>query len=174
MSKQRAKLRKQCEPKGPIGFLLEAVHLNQAKMDMDFNIWQYNQTPIRTTEAAHQVIGPQVQQMAARNRTARKEDSREECKDLKEIDREATNVRIQNITDEDMMILNVERTGSTWTKKAAHEAGQSENDLCDLCGRKEGADHLWTCEALKKEREEADEELLQSIQITYTHHASMG
>ena len=79
MSKQRAKLRRQCKPKGPIGFLLETVHINQAKIDMQFNIWQYNQTPIRTVDAAHQVIGPHVQQMAARNRTARKEDSREEC-----------------------------------------------------------------------------------------------
>ncbi len=108
--------------------------------------------------------------MAARNRTARKEDSREVCKDLKEIDREATNVKIKGITDEDMMILNVERTGSTWIKKAAYEAGKTENDLCDLCGKKEGADHLWICEALKKEREDADNELA-TINPNHLHPA---
>ena len=97
MSKQRSKLRKQCNPKGPIGYLLETVQLNQASMDMDFNIWQYNQAPIRTTNAACQVIGPQVQQMAARNRTARKEDSREECKDLREIDRDFDRFRVSGL-----------------------------------------------------------------------------
>ena len=30
MSKQRAKVRRQCKPKGAIGYLLESVHLNQA------------------------------------------------------------------------------------------------------------------------------------------------
>ena len=84
MSKQRVKLRRQCKPKGAIGYLLGTVHLNKACMDMDFNIWQYNQVPIRATEAAYQVVGPQVQHMAARNRIARKEDPGEECMDLKE------------------------------------------------------------------------------------------
>jgi hypothetical protein len=107
MSRQRAKIRRQCKPKGAIGYLLETVHLNQACMDMEFNIWQYNQTPIRVTEVVYQVVGPQVQQMAARNRTARKEDSREECMGLKEIDREATYVMIKGATDEDMMVLNI-------------------------------------------------------------------
>ena len=170
MSKQRSKLRKQCKPKGPIGYLLETVHLNQASMDMDCNIWQYNQTPIRITNAAHQVIGPQIQQMAARNRTARKEDSREECRNLREIDREATNSKNKGLTEEDMMILNVERTGSAWTKKAAYEAGQALNDLCELCGYKEDAGHIWTCEALKTDREEADKEIA-AINPNFIHSA---
>ncbi len=97
--------------------------------------------------------------MAARNRTARKEDSREECIDLREIDREATNVKIKGATDEDMMILNVERSGSTWTKTAAYEAGQTETDLCDICGKKAGPGHIWLCEALKEDRDNADKEL---------------
>ena len=54
---------------------------------------------------------------------------------LKEIDKEATNVKIEGATEEDMMILNVTRTGSTWTKVAAFKAGQVENDKCDLCGK---------------------------------------
>ena len=47
MSKQRSKIRKQCKPKGVVGYLLESAHLNRASMDLSFNIWQYNQAPIR-------------------------------------------------------------------------------------------------------------------------------
>ena len=97
--------------------------------------------------------------MAARNRTARMEDTREECMDLKEIDKEATNVKIKEATENDYLILNLTRTGSNWTKTAAYKAGQADNDECSLCGKREGSDHMWVCEALQKEREEADKEL---------------
>ena len=58
-----------------------------------------------------------------------------------------------------MMVLNITRTGSTWTKQAAYKAGQAESEACELCGEKEGPDHFWTCSALKEDREEADKEL---------------
>ena len=95
MSKERAKIRKQCNPKGVVGYLLESIHLNSACMDRAFNIWQYNQPPICVAKVAYQVLGPQVQQMAARNRTRRKEGTREECMEcmrLGEIEKEATTV----------------------------------------------------------------------------------
>ena len=98
MSTQRSILKKQCKPKGAVGYLLESVHINKARMDMEFNIWQFNQAPIRIAEAAYKVIGPQVQQMAARNRTARMEGTRDECIGLREIDKEATNVKLKDAT----------------------------------------------------------------------------
>ena len=112
MSTQRSILKKQCKPKGAVGYLLESVHINKARMYMEFNIGQFNQAPIRIAEAAYQVIGPHVQQMAARNRTARMEGTRGEYIGLREIDKEATNVKIKDATGKDYMILNLTRTGS--------------------------------------------------------------
>ena len=57
------------------------------------------------------------------------------------------------------MILSLTRTESNWARTAAHRAGQAESDNFILCGRKEASDHMWHCEALRKERAEADNEL---------------
>ena len=169
MSEQRARIRKQCKPKGAVGYLLESVHLNQACMDVDFNIWQYNQPPIRIRDAAYQVLGPQVQQMATRNRTRRMEGTREECIDLEEIDREATNVKIKDASDNDYMILNLTRAGSNWTRVAAHRAGQTESDKCYLCVVKEKdqttCGFAMLCE---KKGEKQTKNLEQSIRSVYT------
>ena len=97
--------------------------------------------------------------MAARNGTRRKEDTRRECTDLSEIDKEATNVKLKGATDDDYTILNITRTGSTWTRVAAYKAGQEDNPNCRLCGEREESDHMWTCTELKEDRQAADEEL---------------
>ena len=57
------------------------------------------------------------------------------------------------------MILNLTRTGSTWTKVAAYKAGQVEDENCILCGKREKSDHMWECEELKEERRDADKDL---------------
>ena len=56
MSKERARIRKQCKTEGVVGYLLESVHINCASMDRGYNIWQYNQPPICVAKAAYQVI----------------------------------------------------------------------------------------------------------------------
>ena len=45
-TKARAALRKKCKPMGPIGLLLEAIHLQAASMDGSWTIRQLNQQPI--------------------------------------------------------------------------------------------------------------------------------
>ena len=79
MSREKTIACKQCKPRGVIGYLMESVHLNSASMDRSFRIWQHNQPPICVAKVACQVLGPQIQQMAARNRTRRKEDTRRDC-----------------------------------------------------------------------------------------------
>ena len=75
------------------------------------------------------------------------------------MDREATNVKFKDASDNDYMNLNLTRTVSNWTRVAAHRAGQTDSDTCILCGEREGSDHMWFCSALRKDREEADGEL---------------
>ena len=89
MSKERSRIRTQCNPKGAVGYMLETLHLNAPSMDMGLNIWQYNQPPIKLKDDPYQVLGPQVQQMAARNWTRRMIGTKEECMGLEEIDKEA-------------------------------------------------------------------------------------
>ena len=58
------------------------------------------------------------------------------------------------------MILNITRTGSTWTRVASYKAGLEENPNCVLCGKREESDHMWACEELEKDRKEVDEDLV--------------
>ena len=46
----RTKMRRQCNPKGPIGYLLETVHLQASAMDDGMRIHQHNQAPHRPVE----------------------------------------------------------------------------------------------------------------------------
>ena len=42
-SKARATLRSQCKPQGPVGFMLESLHIQAAMMDDTYKIHQFNQ-----------------------------------------------------------------------------------------------------------------------------------
>ena len=50
-SKTRARLRKQCNPKGPVGLALESAHLQAASLDENFPIKQYGQAETQTMTA---------------------------------------------------------------------------------------------------------------------------
>ena len=70
---ERAKLRKQCNPQGPIGFLLESLHLQAATLSKKYKVKQWNQPEIGLASGPVQQVAPSVKQMATRNRTARAE-----------------------------------------------------------------------------------------------------
>ena len=91
--RQRAKLRKWCRPMGPIGLLLESVHLQSASIDSQWRYCQFNQTPIDIVDGPAQLLSPLLLRAAARNRTARAEGSRKETAGLIEIDTYATNAK---------------------------------------------------------------------------------
>ena len=141
--------------------MLETVHLQASAMDDDLRIHQHNQAPIEMITAAHQHITPMIRRAAMRTRTMRAAGSREECEGLVEIDEHATKGKTKKPERNDLMLLNMERTCSTWNKTAAYHAGQSETKACELCGKDERAGHLWTCshEGMKKVRKNADEEI---------------
>ena len=43
---ERAKVRNQCKPKGPIGFLLESIHMHAATLNENLTIQQWDQQDI--------------------------------------------------------------------------------------------------------------------------------
>ena len=53
-SKERASLRKQCRPHGPVGLLLETMHLQTAALTDQVIIKQWNQPAIDIMQAPHQ------------------------------------------------------------------------------------------------------------------------
>ena len=59
------------------------------------------------------------------------------------------------------MVLNIIRTGSTWTSSSSFWAGRKDTNLCRLCGEeKETVEHiLWYCKCLKEARLNADKQL---------------
>jgi len=44
-SKQRAWVRKHCKPRGPIGHLLESIHMQAASIDDEGTVWQNDRIP---------------------------------------------------------------------------------------------------------------------------------
>ena len=133
---ERAKVRNQCKPKGPIGFLLESIHMQAATLNDNLTIQQWDQQDIEIIKGPVQMVTPLVGRMAARNRTKRAEDRRFETKGLTEIDTFATNVKhAEGVNDENgKVILRVMQAGSSWTKQLTNKTGRSEEDQCTLCG----------------------------------------
>ena len=88
---------------------------------------------------------------------------REECEGLDEIDEYASKATAGKLDKDERALLDVVRTGGAWQKVAAFWSGHKDEFLCDLCGgAKETAAHtIWTCCALKEEREQADKLLAQ-------------
>ena len=78
---------------------------------------------------------------------------------LAEIDKDVTMADTKKISEEDLLILNVHRTGSSWNRSAAYWAGQCNDQRCPLCMDNEEYDHIFTCKALEAERVKADPQL---------------
>ena len=85
-SSTRARMRRKCKPKGPVGYLLETIHLQASAIDEAKVIHQHNQPPIDLLEAPYQHLTPMIKSAVARNRTKKAGNTREECRDLEEID----------------------------------------------------------------------------------------
>ena len=61
---------------------------------------------------------------------------------------------------EDRTLLDITRTGSSWTRVAAYGAGQVEDKTCQNCFEaEEDANRFWACKALNTAREKAGKEL---------------
>ena len=75
----RSAIRKGCKPLGPIGLLLESVHLQAASIDQQWRVRQYNQQPIDIIDGSAHLVAPLLTRAAARNRTRRAEDTRREA-----------------------------------------------------------------------------------------------
>ena len=100
----------------PIGLMLESVHLRAAVVDDDVHFRQYNQTPIKIVEAPAQPPAPAIRQVVVRNQTRAVVDTRENPIYLLEIDKEATLACSSKLRQDDLMILDVTRKGSIWTR----------------------------------------------------------
>ena len=120
---ERMRLRRQCNPQGPVRLLLESVQLQAAVIDKEYQIRQWNQPPIGIKKAPYQQLKTLTKQMCKRNRTCNAINTRDETMDLKEIDDHATKADTDKLDKDDLWLLNVVRTGSMWTKATAYWAG---------------------------------------------------
>ena len=69
-TKERAKLRKECNHEGPYGLLLESIHLQAAALDETMKIKAQDAFTIDIAEAPIQQLAPLTRQLAMKNRTA--------------------------------------------------------------------------------------------------------
>ena len=100
----RTAMRRQCKPKGPVGILLETLHLQSSAIDDEKVIHQFDQPPIDLLNAPYQHITPMVREAAARNRTARSRGIKSRMRGLKEIGAHATNGSTTKLEKVDRMI----------------------------------------------------------------------
>ena len=175
-SKERASLRKQCRPHGPVGLLLETMHLQTAAMTDKFIIKQWNQPAIDVLQAPHQHLPALIQQMCTRNRTRMAENERHETENLVEIDAYATSGHMKEIDNEDLMQLNLVRTGSLWTKSTAYWTGRDEAKTCCICMEEdETAEHIiWRCKPLERKGRRPTASLLRLTANFFQHRCDMG
>ena len=66
-SKQRAWVRRQCKPRGPIGHLLESIHMRAAFIDDEGTVWQNDQMPVQLLKAPNQKVSGMLESLATRN-----------------------------------------------------------------------------------------------------------
>ena len=67
-SKIRAELRSQCKTRGPIGYMLESIHMQAAAMGVNYEVHQFNQPSINVMEVPYQHLTPMIRQMCGRIR----------------------------------------------------------------------------------------------------------
>ena len=108
-SKQRAWVRRQCRPRGPVGHLLESIHMQAVSIDEEGTVWQNDQIPTQLLKAAYQQVAGMLETMATRNRTMAAANLREECEGLSEIDRGATKGNDKRLTPQELTNLNMPR-----------------------------------------------------------------
>lgn len=155
----RSKMRKECYALGPVGFLLESMHLQAAAMDDQYTMRQANQPVI--AKAPIQQLATLVRQLATINRTRRADDERMETTGLEEIDGYARDAEHKDTGGRGRRgILNILRAGSTWTRTAAYWSGIKDDNICQRCMVAVGkTDHIWECCKLKEKTNEVDKDL---------------
>ena len=86
------------------------------------------------------------------------EHQRHEASDLVEIDAYATSGKTKEIIEDDLMMLNLVRTGSLWAKSTAYWTGKVDELTCSVCNEEEEtAEHIiWRCKPLDERRKEVD------------------
>ena len=100
-------------------------------------------------KAPYQQVAGMIATMATRNRTRAAANTRKECEDLHEIDKEATKGNDKKWESDGLTSLSMARTGVAWDRNIAFWAGQCDDQDCKQCGEKEEADHAWTCKKME-------------------------
>ena len=113
---KESRLRRQCNPHGPIGLLLESIHLQASSLDEKGHVKHWNQMQSNLEDTPYQHLKPILRQAAARNRTIAAEGMRNDTEGLREIDKHATQGDCKDLSTEDLATLNIIRTASTWTQ----------------------------------------------------------
>ena len=147
---------------GPIGLLLETIHLQSASLDQRWRVRQYGHQPIDLVEGPAQLMTPLLLRSAVRNRTGRAEGTREDNVGLEEIDLYATNAKhAEEVPQDQKLGLRLMQSGSNWTKAVTARTGRKDTLIhgnhCDLCKcMRESTDHIWFCPKLREKAFEID------------------
>ena len=141
---------------------METMHLQTAGLTDRFIVKQWDQPAIDILQAPHQRLPALIQQMCTRNRTRMAGNQRHEARDLVEIDAYATSGDTKEINEDDLMMLNLVRTGSLWTKSTECWTGKVDELTCSVCNEEEEtAEHIiWRCKPLGERRKEVDSMLI--------------
>ena len=95
---------------------------------------QHNQPSMNVVNCPKQELKPMIKQFLKRNRFEAMEGTHDEVEGLLEIDEYVSRAAAKGIDKQDRILLDVVRTGASWTKNCAFWSGQEPDYMCPLCG----------------------------------------
>ena len=148
-------------PQGPIGLLLEMLHLAGAAMDEQLCVRRHNHALVHTIHGPLQAVKPAVRQVMVEARTAAAAGTRNDMGDLTVIDKGVTQSGVTKRAREERNFLNIFRTGGGWSRENLYYSGAVKSQECNYCGcHKQTVGHLvWECPQFDDARRRADKPL---------------
>ena len=135
-------------PNGPMAQLLHSLNEVGAAMDNTYNILQHNEAPISIMMIACHHLKQLIRHNATRASTLANSNSRQETANLKDIDTRVSTQIFSTIQTQDANTLRTIMTGSTWANETLYQCGQTQMQVCELCGDgslKTPEHIIWSC-----------------------------
>ena len=122
----RQQWRGDCDPCGPVGFLLEALHMAGAALTPQWKVVKDKHPPADILAGPVQALKPTIRDMAAAARTEVAEGMRDITRNLGRIDKVVSNQGVEKRGSRERNFLNCIRMGAAIANQARYHMGASD------------------------------------------------
>ena len=96
---EKSKVRHQCDPQGPVRYVLESLHTQAASLTKQYEIVAHSQLLIKVKQMAPDQVADFIREMRKRNRTLKAMNSKEEATNLRDIYIETNRINNGDMTE---------------------------------------------------------------------------